>query len=424
MSPTPRAILRHFLHRTEALPEKFQRHRRWSPRSVMLALMVLTQPRKRMNYPMTLDTLMAKTGTWLKWDKAPTMSSLSMARAKVPIAQCREFLQKLVHELGEAMPRRVRPWTTRRIVGVDGTRLITPRSPETLQAFTRPKQSAWLHSHYPQAMVVVAYDVMRRLPLDWAMVPKGSGERAGLEALLPCFRAGDIAVMDRGYPSHDLLNLLVRRGVDVVMRMGVGKRGVWSEVKDFVASGSSSAVVEITCGEDDHGRPLRVPVRMILRKPPRGRPLKHQHRETMVVLTTLLPKDGFESADILSIYQSRWGVETLFREMKVEFDIEQFHSQSILGIEQEIAAVLMWVALSSAIEFAAEDGLEPGSKVQRTMCMYLGRSIVETMMEGGDVDARIASAMESARRTVYKERPGRSFPRERKMPYGRFNSHD
>ena len=420
---SPHAILREFLNRTESLPEKFERQRRWSPRSILLSLMVMKQPLQRMNYHMTLESMLVSAGAWLKWDNAPSPSSFSMARAKVPIAQCRGFLQKLVGDLGDAMPRRIRPWTSRRIIGIDGTRLITPRNPATMESFTRPRQRQWLHSHYPQAMVVAAYDVMRRLPLDWAMVPKGSGERAGLLSLLPTFTKGDIAVMDRGYPSHHLLGLLASRGIDVVMRLGVGKRGVWGEVATFIASGSSSSVMTIDCGADEKGVPLRVRVRMILRKPPRGRPLKHQKRETMVVLTTLFPKDGFESKDILAIYQARWGVETLFREMKVELDIERFHSESILGIEQEIAAVLMWVALASALEFAAESGLEADQRVERTMCMFLGRSILDTMMRGGDIDQRLTSAVESARRTAYRIRSGRSFPRERKMPYGRFNSH-
>jgi hypothetical protein len=85
-----------------------------------------------------------------------------------------------------------------------------------------------------------------------------------------------------------LLALFVDHGVNVVMRMTAAKAGAWPEVKAFLASRAKTAVIACRL---DNGRTTTV--RLIRRPALRGRPLKHQKkRDTMIILTTLLPKSG------------------------------------------------------------------------------------------------------------------------------------
>ncbi len=416
MSPFPPAhdLLRHLSVALSGVATSFERVRRWSPRSVVVAVLLLTRPDLRSSYASVLTDLAQESCRALGVVAATAKSSLSMARKKVPVDVFRRVLHQLVDHLGAVLPGTLRHHGDRRFIAIDATSLVCPRSRSTMQDLDAPAYNPWLFAHYPRALVVVAFDVVRRLPLEWVLLKKGTGERAAVKPLLERFRRGDVAILDRGYPARWLLALFVQQGVDVVMRMTAAKAGAWPEVKRFLASGAKTAVIDCRL---DNG--TTTTVRLMRRPALRGRPLKHQKkREIMVILTTLLPRHGFEAKDIIDLYGKRWGIETLFREMKEAFGIERFHARTTDGIQQEIATVLMWVALTSAIHAAIQAGIADDKRANRTVSREIARICLAKALEDG-TPARIDAMITEARRHAYKPRPGRSFPRESKLPFGR-----
>jgi hypothetical protein len=405
-------LFRHLNHALTDVATSFTRLRRWSPRSVILSIFMLTQPDQRTSYATLLSDASKEACRLLGWLSMPARSSLSVARAKVPVATFREVLHRLVDHLGSVLPGVLRHHGDRRFVAIDATSLVCPRSVSTLKDLDRPHVNSWLLAHYPRALVVVAFDVMRRLPLEWVLLPKGQGERAATEPLLQRLRPGDVAIVDRGYPARWLLGAFVGRRVDLVMRMTAGKGGTWPEVAAFLKTGAKSAVIACSTGKG-----ASVTVRLLRRNPPPGRPLKHQHRETTVIMTTLLPCHGFEARDIFDLYGRRWGVESLFREMKESFGIERFHARSTAGIEQEIATVLMWMALTSAIHAEAEARCGDGKRASRVVSRSIAQACLADAIAGreSDLDHMLTQAL----RHAYKPRPGRSFPRVSHLPFGR-----
>ena len=414
MSPSPAShdLLRHLTIALSGVATHFTRVRRWSPRSVIVAVMLLTRPDQRSSYATILTDLVQDTCSALGVMAAKSSSSLSVARRKVSTETFRQVLHQLVDHLGNILPGDFGHHRLRRFFAVDATSLVCPRTRSTLAALDCPKHHSWLRTHYPRALVVVAFDVVRRLPLEWVLLKKGTGERASAEPLLKRLRRGDVMIMDRGYPARWLLALFVDHGVDVVMRMTAAKTGAWPEVERFLASGAKTAVID--CALD---KKRTVPVRLVRRPAPRGRPLKHQKRETMVILTTLLPKHGFEATDIIDLYGKRWGIETLFREMKEAFGIERFHARTVDGIQQEIATVLMWIALTSAIHAAVQAGLTDDKRANRNVSREIARICIDRALDGQDPE--LEAMITQARRHAYKPRTGRSFPRESKLPFGR-----
>ena len=412
--PSPHDLLSHLTIALRGVATSFARVRRWSPRSVVVAVMLLTRPDVRSSYATVLTDLAQESCRALGVVAATAKSSLSVARKKVPVAIFRQVLHQLVDHLGRLLPGDFGHHTKRRFFAVDATSLVCPRSRQTMRDLDAPAYNPWLFAHYPRALVVVAYDIVRRLPLEWVLLKKGTGERAAAKPLLNRLRRGDVMIMDRGYPARWLLALFVNHGVDVVMRMTSAKAGAWPEVKRFLASGAKTAVID--CLLDD-GRTTTV--RLIRRPALTGRPLKHQKkREIMVILTTLLPKHGFEAKDIIDLYGKRWGIETLFREMKEAFGIERFHARTTAGIQQEIATVLMWVALTSAIHSAVQAGLTDGKRANRTVSREIARICLAKALDDGTTP-KLAAMITEARRHAYKPRPGRSFPRVSKLPFGR-----
>ena len=163
-------------------------------------------------------------------------------------------------------------------------------------------------------------------------------------------------------------------------------------------------------------------MRLIRRDSRRGRPVRGQKTDVMVIMTTLMAEDGFDRDAIIKLYTARWGIESLFREVKCEFDIERFHAKSVAGIQQEIAAVLSWIAFASAIQLIAENNLPDGRRVLRTLCFAEATKVMQVILSNGDLNAILQQALENVCRYHYAPRTGRSYPRERKAPYGRFRA--
>lgn len=412
ISPGSRDLLHHLTRALADVGTVFQRMRCWSPQGVIMAVMLLTRPDQRTTYASLLTGLAEDALALLRLPAKSAKSALSVARRKVPVETFRTVLHRLVAEVSAVIPGTLRHFEGRRFIAIDATSLVCPRSESTLRDLDRPHATPWMLAHYPRALVVVAFDLVRRLPIEWVLLPKGRGERAAAEPLLGSLRRGDVAIVDRGYPARWLLDLYVSHGIDLVMRMTAGKGGAWPEVQRFLASKAKTAVVPIAVNKGK-----TVTMRLLRRDPPRGRPLKHQRRETVVILTTLLPRHGFEARDIHDLYARRWGVESLFREMKEAFAIERFHARTLDGIQQEIATVLMWMALTATVQGAVQDGLPPDRRANRMACREAARVSLLAAIEGRT--ANLEGMIVEARRHSYTVRPGRSFPRESKVPFGR-----
>ena len=396
------------------LGTKFSRQRIWCPRSIFIAVLLLTRARRRTTYRSLMNTFLSDTAALLDWKRRPSLSSLSDARAKLGVDSCRMILRLLAERLATMTPKRFRHPSGRRFIGMDGVHFIAPRSDDTRRTLSPMKYNTWFASHCPQAFVVAAVDLLKRLPLDFVLLPKGCGERVGAPRLAEQFHPGDVAVMDRGFPARWLLGEFVDRQVDFVVRMTTAAANSWAEVADFLRSGKLEAIVPVRIDGS------MVPMRLIRRNFRRGRPRRGQVAETMVILTTLTTKNGFNRDAIIKLYAARWGIETVFREMKCEFEIERFHARSVAGIEQEIAAVLAWIGFASAVQFIAEDRLPDNRRVYRTLCFEESTKIMEAILAGRDLNPVLNEAIENVCRYHYTPRAGRSFPRERKSPLGRW----
>lgn len=416
VSPRPHEFIR-FVHATlQEFDNRFIRSRIWCERTVFIAVLLLTRARRKTTYRELMNTMLSDAASFLDWDRNPSIASLSQARDKLSAESCRTVLRLLSERLGKIIPKRICHPSGRRFIALDGLRLLAPRSGDTLKHLNKTKYTRWLSSHYPQALCVVAVDLFRKLPLDFVLLPKGRGERLGAQQLAEHFHPGDVAIMDRGFPARWLLKEFLDRKIDVVIRMMAGKFGAWPEVTAFLKSGKNAAVVAVKIEGN-----RTISLRLIRRNCRVGRPKRGQKVETMVIMTTLTAQDDFDRDALIKLYSARWGIESLFRDMKCEFTIERFHSESVNGMQQEIAAILAWLAFAAAIQLIAENNLPDGRRVLRTLCFVEATKIMEAILaKTKGISAIIEQAIENVARFHYAPKPGRSFPRVCKSPYGRF----
>ena len=414
----PADHFRAFFKLTARAGDRFERNRVWSPRSVLMWLMVLTAPDRKMSYRRSLDLAAYYGRKMLDWVKTPALGSISNARSKLSIATCRTVLRDVVDRCDAIMPVQKTPWGKRRFIAFDGTRLVLPRSGNTARRMARPKRPDGTKIHNPQSLMVMAADLFRRLPLDWSLTGKGVGERTSMQELvqrLP-FRPGDVAVMDRGFPSRHLFAALIGKGVDIIARMSTSKAVAWKELQPFLASNEKSAVITLTLPGTSGS--IVVHVRAVERTPQQGRPRTGTKKERMVIVSTLREEDGFDRNALIKLYAARWGIESLFKEMKSFMQTEDFHSKTVHGCEQELVAAMIWMALASFLQSEAERTLD-GRRVVRADCLRAASDLLVAIFSGRPIHDQLAHDIAGLRMFSYAPQSDRHYPRECKRPFGR-----
>jgi hypothetical protein len=331
---------------------------------------------------------------------------------------CRDYLHELVRKCEAIMPKPKHAWGDRRFIAFDGSRVVLPRTVDTARKMHRPKRPDGSKVHNPQGLLVAAVDLFRRLPLDWSFTGKGVGERTAMMDLVSRMplRPGDVAVMDRGFPSRKLFGVLIEKGLDIIARMSAHDAIAWKELQPFLRSKKKNATIELTLRGASGSIVVRAKV--VERDRQRGRPRKGTKKERMVILTTLQEEDGFDRKSLIQLYAARWGIESLFGEMKSFMGIEDFHSGFVDGCEQEIVAAMIWMALASYIQAEAERPLD-GRRVVRTDCLRAASDLIGDVLRGRSIDRQMEHDLRALRAFAYKPKPDRHYPRECKRPYGR-----
>lgn len=282
-------------------------------------------------------------------------SSLSRARAQLSWRAFSDIFDSAVSAAYQLCPARDQhTWKGHSVFAVDGSRYTLPGSKDIRDTFD---PGSGLHKqgegHYPEAQVMVVYDVFRRLPVRCSMKSVHVSEREEALDFLPQLPEG-ILLYDRGYPSYEILyQHMTVHNREFVMRCPV--KSSFAAVKKFAASGKAEDIISIKppktfrYKQPKEKRKDFVPLRL------RAVRIAGPKGTISVMLTNLWDSQKYTPKDIAELYSRRWGVETHFRNDKVIQNVEKFHSLSANGILQEfycsaiaavIARALTWFAAS------------------------------------------------------------------------------
>lgn len=319
-----------------------------------------------------------------------------------------EFVRSLIHQVADHFDQRHGAglrWCGHRVFAVDGSKHSTQRSDELWGALGGPEGGPC-----PQMLLSTLYNVISGVVHDLTVMPTHTSERAELDRMLPRLRAGDILLLDAGYPSFLIFRELLQRSVHFVIRVPV--RGTYTQIARFIESGAKDAIVTLSpsCGLPGHLDP--VTVRVVNCARPSGEPI--------VLVTDLLdPKYTPEILD--ELYHLRWQVEELYKIEKGDYlGQRQFHAKSFNGVKQEAYAFGLFVTLSRLfMASASESAGVPFTQLSQkrsilAVAAYITRILLvkdRTKLEkiAGRLLVRIA-------RNLEKKRPGRSYPRRSFRP--------
>jgi len=345
----------------------------------------------------------ASHGVPLPTDAPVSAAAFCQARGKLSS----ELLRRVLHGAAEKMESAFRGatrWNGRRVFAIDGSKFNLQRSDELDAAFGRPEGG-----HVPQATVSALVNVMTQVPFDIAIDRYGACERQLLIDHLEVLRPGDVLVLDRGYPSHEILRVLLDSGIDFLVR--VPATNTFEAIDQFRASGGDDYRVLIPPAKDARCGDESIELRAVKLVNPDG--------EESFFLTSLR-RAHVSRTQIAELYRLRWQAEELFKlEKSVYFDQRQFHAKSALGVRQEILAQAIYVVIARFLLAAAAKhvgaryhDLSVKSAVL-ALAAYLTRLCLDDPVRAAHCLPRM---LERIARTRDKRRPGRSCPRRSFKP--------
>lgn len=263
-----------------------------------------------------LDAFFASLGTHgagvLVSDRA-----LAKARSKLHVPALWALNDRLID--GVQGQGQLRLFKGRRLVCADGTVLA-------------PAQRACLRTRSLAAPVQRALGLYlpdNDLMLHVAVGPEAEGERQMLFDQLDRLRRGDVLILDRGYPASWLVQALVQRGIDFVIRCDSAQS--WGAARDFLRSGHSECWSWLSPSDAQQAvsweldGPACMHARLVRHVSFSGRTR---------VLVTSLSEDVASVAELADLYHGRWRIEEAFKRLKHRLGLE-----SVSGLSQHALLV-------------------------------------------------------------------------------------
>ena len=302
-------------------------------------------------------------------------------------------------------------WQGRSVKLFDATTVSMPDTPQNQQVWPQSSRQK-LGLGFPVARIGALISLSSGAVIDYRVGPmkgKSSGEQALLREVSVSLSKNDILLADALHSTWWAVNMLVQRGVDVVMPND-GRRKV-----DLSAGRVLS--------DHDHvawwPKPKRTP--WISKEQYEQMPLGIWVREVSVadqiIVTTLTEPSQISPDELATLYAMRWNIEVDFRTLKAAMNMDVLRCMSPAMVSKEIAVYLLtynlvrW-AMARAAQLAQVAARELSfASARRLICNFAGHLRRRTYR---DTDYLAATLLKSISRCVLPKRPDRVEPRAKK----------
>lgn len=225
------------------------------------------------------------------------------------------------------------------ILAGDGSDVNVPTTEETLTTYGDSKTQG--QRSQAQLGLSCLYDVLNRMILDSTINPGHYDQREQVLAHLTANQQlldfwKSVLVLDRGYPGLSLLLDLQKRGQKFVIRLGSAH---FRQEQNRMRTDDEWLNIPIDTFRIQHYRDTVHERALLLLQSFHLRFVAVQLKSgTKEYLLTNLDSKYWSYEDIIFIYQSRWGIETAFDELKNKLALENFTGTKPVLIEQDIDA--------------------------------------------------------------------------------------
>lgn len=305
-------------------------------------------------------------------------------------------------------------WRGYHLFGIDGTRLNLPCTQELEDIYGTQTSPG---SPQVQALVSCLYDLLNGMIVDTRFCGCKSSERDAAEEMIESFHADTygtpVFIMDRGYPSAELIHSIMQAGHKYVMRCSTEfLRSMKLPKRDNIIEHKFAKLKE------------KVKIRVVK--------VAISDEDTEYLVTNLFDADLSER-DFGDLYHTRWGIETKYNDIKNKLEIENFTGYSPDAILQDFYATMFLANLAGVLEFDLHEEIEaahnsPEHKYQyklnkNRMISELKRTVVEMIATRSKVK-RMKLFLEIKNRlhdAVVPVRPNRTAPRTKRHKSARFS---
>lgn len=399
----------------------FSRERRLTLPVVLSLIINMIRPGKRFGYQEVLNRFYSDTGLTHQEgsdQKPPDKGAFCRARQKLPLDLFRELFsgavtkaQEMAAKLGETT------WHGFRVLAIDGTKKTMPYSEQLEAFFGIPSGSS-----FPQMLTCVLYDVLAKVPLDAVYGPFATSERTMARLLYKDLKKSDLLLMDRGFPSFEVLSEMLSLGFQFMVRLPI--TGLFKEIRAFLDKGRVDGILTIHPPASlvkelrKQGKPIPAPIclRVVKIKLPDG-------KKTLFV-TTLLDKTTYSLTQLRDLYHKRWQEEEFYKLTKGLLEAENFRGKCTLLIGQELMAIHLYCLLTRILimESALSRQVPIDEIPQQAAFLAVSRYLdkIWTCSNVDQIRLLLQMCIVEIGWGKYKARPNRSFPRKSKSSYGKW----
>ena len=322
-------------------------------------------------------------------------------------------------------------WRGLRVKVIDGTSTSLPDTTQNQRAYPQPGGQK-PGCGFPLLKLVGVFNLASGALLDYAKGNKHQHELNLLQKLLDQFKAGDLALADRGFNSYTLLALLLLHGAHSLFRLHqrrpadlrkgkrLGKNDrlmVWDKPQLWQRPRYlSKAIWKLI--------PRQLSVRMVrftLTVP-------GFRTQSLTLVTTLLDAQAYPAEELARLYARRWRIELWFRDLKTSMGMETLRCKSPKLAHKELE--MFFIAYNLIRALMIEAGLIHDVPMDRLSFKGTVDSVRQFSVAIAQTRSRkqqnqlLAHLLEVIASDQVPDRPGRREPRavkRRPKPYQLLN---
>jgi IS4 transposase len=344
-------------------------------------------------------------------DQNYSKQAFSQGRQRIRPEAFKELSDTVVREVYKKVATKT--WKMHHLLAIDGSRLNLPINPNLSLEFGEQITSG---AAQPQALCSCLFDVLNGIIVDARLDGCRGNERKHAEDMIRAVDTSLISnpvyLMDRGYPSYEMLAMFEQLGQNYVMRCDTTflKAVCWKGMDTVVTHKFSKAKEPIQ-------------FRLVTVSLPSGE---------QEYLITNLYDSGLSVKDFSDLYHKRWGIETRYNDLKGKLQIENFTGNTPIAVKQDFFATLYLANLAGVIAIDYRDEVEAIHNIPENSCKYqmnlnlvisqLKQNVISLLLCDSHIEqtlllARIARRLKSA---VVPSRSGRSFPRKKQHALSKY----
>lgn len=313
-------------------------------------------------------------------------------------------------------------WHNKRLLAVDGTRMVLPNHPSIVEEFGQQKFGPNADIPHSLAMGSMLYDCLNQITIDAQMAPYASSERDLLMLHMDKIKSGDMLLLDRGYPCFWLLFLLKARQIDFCVRL---KDNWWLKVKDFTESNEKERIVTFRLPKKDREKLSDYPQMYDTELRCRLIKVELDSGEKEILCTSLLDHHQYLYQDFVQVYHYRWNEEEAYKLLKSRIELENFSGKTAKAVRQDFHAKVFLMTLCAAYahpieekvikEYKADEQRKHDQKINRTNAL----ATTQDMLIGLFIRKQYQKAIDAFDDIVGKTReiirPNRKVPRKHRQ---------